>query len=230
MTHPKLEQLYNKFWMNFTDALPKSVSYNPPSGNAFTINKITDTEFSIELKVDFKRLRYKSSNKRSNLALQVRGNKKCSYADGNEPLITYSNVKVYYFEYEERKDPFILSLIESLHYDYETRENELKNHPVYHCQFGSYKKESFFGRNDYVLGNPNKCVHHHQIRIPTANMDMISVLLSITADHLSPQDFKKILDVYDNGDWHNKFPHISHHPNGFDPKNCYRSRAWYIDP
>ena len=77
------------------------------------------------------------------------------------------------------------------------------------------------------MRNEKKYIYEH-VRIPTANMDMISVLLSIAADHFTNEEFQKILKVYDDGDWHQELPHISHYGNKFLPGNCYRSRAWYI--
>lgn len=220
--------MYNDFWLQYRTNLPENISHNPNNNSPFQIKQLGINEFEISIQLDFKRLKHKSSsNKQQNISVRIRGTKHCIFDNDNNSKLTQSNVRVNYFKTDESRSRTNLVLIESLHYDYESNKNSLLNHPIFHCQScNDYVNDDFFGRHCTVT-NTRKNVHQH-LRIPTANMDMISVLLSIAADHFTSNEFKKVLKVYDDGDWHNKFPHISHHPNGFDPKNCYRSRSWYI--
>ena len=225
MTVAALQQLYSNFWQQYTNALPKSVSYHPMNESPFKVTQILAGEFQISLRADFNRLKYKSSShKQQDIAIRVGAGKHCRFGVDGEPKITQSNVQVNYFRVSSGDGT--LTLIESLHYDYETKPGSLKNHPIYHCQIcNDYIGGAFFGREIHYVINARSFVHQH-IRIPTANMDMISVLLSIAADHFSPSEFQKVLTVCDREKWHEKLPHIAH--QSFSPQGNYRSRSWYI--
>lgn len=227
MDRSKLASLYNNFWLKYSSAIPDNVSYEPLKDSPFTVKQLNKHEFEILISLDFRRLKYKSSSNRTpDTAIRIRGSKHCIYDQKDNSKLTQSNVRVNYFRTEETSYKTTLSLIESLHYDYEINSDSLRNHPIFHCQScNDYIDGQFFGRQCNF--KKIKTIVHQQLRIPTANMDMISVLLSIAADHFTVDEFKKILKVYDDDNWHNVFPHISHHGR-FSPSDCYRSRAWYI--
>ncbi len=228
MTRPKLEQLYNGFWLKYSTEMPEYIDRRPLRESPFLVQQLNKDEFEISIDLDFKRLKFKSSSHRTkDIAVRIRGNKRCIYDKKDNSKLTQSNVKINYFRFEETSKKTKLILIESLHYDYENNSVSLFNHPIFHCQScNDYINEPFFDRECEV--EVKRTFINQHLRIPTANMDMISVLLSIAADHFTTKEFRKVLNVFDNGDWHNKLPHISHYGNRFSPGNCYRSRAWYI--
>jgi hypothetical protein len=224
MTVATLQQLYSTFWQQYTNALPKSVSYDPMNESPFKVTQVHAGEFNVSLRADFNRLKYKSSGHKQDIAVRIEGRKRCRFEIDGESKITQSNMQLSYFRVSSGDGT--LTLIESLHYDYETNRESLKNHPIYHCQIcNDYIDGAFFGREIQYVTNARSLVHQH-IRIPTANMDMISVLLSMAADHCSPSEFQKVLTVYDHDKWHEKLPHIAH--QNFSPEGNFSSRSWYI--
>ena len=226
MTQARLSQLYNGFWQQYSIALPKAVSHFPVRDSPFSVRQV-GMEFSIEVAVDFKWLRFKSSAGARNIAVRIRGTKRCVYDRHDQSRVTASNVSINYFVRDSSRNESTLTLIRALHYDYEINPDSLRNHPIYHCQIcNDLLGGEFFGRRDYTIKKPSAKVYQH-VRIPTANMDMISVLLSIAADHSAPEEFEKVLKVYDDGKWYSELPHISH-LDRFSPGTCFRSRAWYI--
>jgi hypothetical protein len=132
---------------------------------------------------------------------------------------------VNYFQVRESKRQTHLTLLESIHYDYVEDPSSLKNHPIVHCQIcNDFVGETFFGRG--CEHSPTREKTHQHLRIPTANMDVVSVLLCIAADHLSEAEFKKVLTTYDSEGW-NRYPHTPQRKTSRD--HNFTSRAWYFD-
>lgn len=105
--------------------------------------------------------------------------------------IIKSTVHVSYFEVSDTK---VLKLIESIHYDFDDKYE--KGHPYCHVQFcpdpvNPSRVESFSG---YDTRN---CVWNGSrlegLRIPTAHMNLISVLISLVADHINEPMLQQLI-------------------------------------
>lgn len=84
----------------------------------------------------------------------------------------------------------------ALHYDYQA--DVQAAHPLFHAQFGmgdftSPNFESMGFR--FTVTRPPKGVVYSSVRIPTPNMNLISVLLGLAADHLDPKFFNQFLKL-----------------------------------
>jgi hypothetical protein len=87
----------------------------------------------------------------------------------------------------------------ALHYDYELPVQAA--HPVFHAQFGmgDFSSTDFhdLGFRSAITSLPKGTVYS-SVRIPTPNMNLISVLLGLAADHLDPKFFDKFLKLVRN--------------------------------
>ena len=84
----------------------------------------------------------------------------------------------------------------ALHYDYQA--DVQVAHPLFHAQFGM---GDFSSPNFQTMGfrfavtKPPKGTVYSSVRIPTPNMNLISVLLGLAADHLDPKFFNQFLKL-----------------------------------
>jgi hypothetical protein len=84
----------------------------------------------------------------------------------------------------------------ALHYDYQA--DAQPAHPIFHAQFG---KGDFSSQNFQTMGfrftveNAPEGVLYSSVRIPTPNMNLISVLLGLAADHIDPKFFNQFLKL-----------------------------------
>ena len=148
VTQENLRKLYADFWLQYSTALPDSVSYYPPQGSPFSVKQDED-KFMVEMAVDFNRLKYKTSGGARNVAIRVHSKKYFVFDRHDNSRVVGSNVIMNYFLLESTRPKDILQLVQSLHYDYEINEDSLRNHPIYHCQTcNDLVGGLFFGRND----------------------------------------------------------------------------------
>ena len=132
MTRTKLEQQYNDFWLQYSNVLPENVRVYPLRSNPFKVTQREQgNEFEVVLAIDFKSPRYRSSSSKKEIAVRIKAEKRCVF-DGENSKITKSNVLVNFFEIDNLD--MKLTLLESLHYDYESDTTSLLNHPIFHCQ------------------------------------------------------------------------------------------------
>jgi hypothetical protein len=83
-----------------------------------------------------------------------------------------------------------------LHYDYEIPVQTA--HPVFHAQFGmgDFSSPDFVSMGfRFTVTQPPKGTLYSSVRIPTPNMNLISVLLGLAADHLDTKFFDKFLKL-----------------------------------
>lgn len=84
----------------------------------------------------------------------------------------------------------------ALHYDYQA--DVQAAHPLFHAQFGI---GDFSSPNFQTMGfrfevtKPPTGIVYSSVRIPTPNMNLISVLLGLAADHLDPKFFNQFLKL-----------------------------------
>jgi len=84
----------------------------------------------------------------------------------------------------------------ALHYDYQA--DVQPAHPLFHAQFGmgDFSNPDFqtIGFRFTVEKAPKGALYS-SVRIPTPNMNLISVLLGLAADHIDPKFFSKFLSL-----------------------------------
>ena len=118
------------------------------------------------------------------------------------------------------------------HYDMD--DNDYR-HPVFHAQLASRTESSehvrsLFSQDREVTDNMNKVFR--AVRIPTAQMDVFSVLIQVCADHLIGQqpapsttsafeDLKSASSFFVGAG--NRFEYLHSAP----APNCYRATHWY---
>ncbi|MCY4560059.1 MAG: hypothetical protein OXF79_27605 [Chloroflexi bacterium] len=125
-----------------------------------------------------------------------------------------------------------LEHIFAAHYDMDDSDYR---HPVFHAQLASHMDSSehvrsFFSQDREVTNNMNKVLR--TVRIPTAQMDVFSVLIQVCADHLIGQqpapsttsafeDLKTASSFFVGAG--NRFEYLHTAP----APNCYRASHWY---
>jgi hypothetical protein len=121
-----------------------------------------------------------SASKKMPVDILVDGIETIDPANNN---IIKSNVSVNYFDTSKKSDKILVPM-ESIHYDYE--EPCCVGHPVFHAQLSTtltknMKRSESFSR--YEVKDDCLEARLKGIRIPTAHMGLISVLISLLADH-----------------------------------------------
>ena len=147
----------------------------------------------------------------------------------SRPLITRDfATRVAYF----RSKPQQLEHVYGAHYDMNEQDGR---HPVFHAQFGSYAEcathiKTLFKRVDAI----DDCVGHvlRNVRIPTAQMDVFSVLTQICADHLLGETpAHEVSDGFQNMRAAGSFLMGAAHRMAFlgtgSAVRCYRATHWY---
>lgn len=101
--------------------------------------------------------------------------------DPKKSVIIKSSVNVNYFD-TSKKGAKVLKPLESIHYDYEDSQNA--GHPIFHAQVSESLITSFSDSfNRYRVAPVQLDGRLKGIRIPTAHMSIISVLITLIADH-----------------------------------------------
>ena len=96
-----------------------------------------------------------------------------------------------------RSKPGRLEHVYGAHYD---MDEQVRRHPVFHAQFRPYEQfaqciQTLFHRDDEIDGY--LCNVLRNVRIPTAQMDVFSVLTQICADHLiDEQSTSEVTDAF----------------------------------
>jgi hypothetical protein len=155
-----------------------------------------------------------------------------SFEKGNlrkERLRTHGfGTQVGYF----RAKPELLEHVYGAHYDIDETQ---PGHPVFHSQIRSMAQLGEQVRTAYILATP-VCDRVHPIlrnvRVPTAQMDVFSVILQICADHLissaSDQDAKDAFSgMAGSCGFFDGVAHRLAYLNDGRAPSCYRSPHWY---
>jgi len=111
-----------------------------------------------------------------------------------DPLVlTQSTVKLNYFVVKDER----ARLIECVHYDYNYPPKD-EQHPVFHAQFGDeaiLPEGALKAEFAYPIDRDGFCCFKNA-RIPTADMTLSSVLLSLAADHMGAKFFNDFRDKF----------------------------------
>ena len=175
-------------------------------------------------------LNERPNQSRANLFIVVNGWLSFQTVDLKEkPLLTADyGTEVGYF----RSKPKQLDHIFGVHYDMDERDYR---HPVFHGQlasraeFGDYIRKHFH-RDCEIVDHMSKVLH--TARIPTAQMDVFSVLTQICADHLiGPKPTKHVTGAFRQMrtacdfflDAAHGMPFLSRE----QAASCYRAIHWY---
>lgn len=172
-----------------------------------------------------------------NLFVVVEGTLQISRAlDQGRLMTTGFGTHVAYF----RHKPTVSTLQHhfGMHYDFDSQSD---NHPAFHAQFKPFANLESEVNAEFKLGatgDEGATISNvmRNIRIPTAQMDVFSVVLQICADHamgekkeLGPQQlaaFHKLLACCD------VLVGAAHMLTRFNPiePSCYRGQHWYLEP
>lgn len=106
-------------------------------------------------------------------------------------VILKSTVSVNYFDKPKKN---VLRLLESIHYDYAKPE---AGHPIFHAQISSDvipERNSSDSFKRFQVDPINLKDRLKGIRIPTAHVGLICVLVALIADHTERRDEERIVD------------------------------------
>ena len=188
MTKSEIDSAYTGLWMRFS-ALCRNAKFTVrarhPTG--YESRPSENRTVHVRALIYLKGWNYKASATRDKLVdILVQSNETFSC---DLDAMTKSTVQVMYFLIEGHEAKPLLAV----HYDFAHPVTEA--HPVFHAQLGATKFETSdikavdFRRQIQPLEAP----HCGNLRIPTAYMNLGSVLLGIAADHLPRRFFDEFL-------------------------------------
>jgi hypothetical protein len=184
-TANNITSAYLNFWLKFRTAT-KGYDYTPKLPQLITQSIDDSIEFSLQKPLHLIKWPYKyASTRKTKMDILISSSE---FIIPENLTITKSTVQVSYFINEnDTVEP-----IESIHYDFEIGQID---HPFFHAQMcsnlvDSSTCESF---NKYSLKDIKKFKRFKCLRIPSAHMNLISVLTSIVADHLGERILQELI-------------------------------------
>jgi len=186
MTPSEINNAYTSLWMRFSTTC-HSASFNAVADQAgFILKTVAPKKVQVESLIYLKDWRYKSVSPAKHVDILVKSAEVFSCDDN---CMIESKVKVTYFQTHSMTATPILAI----HYDYDLPPNNA--HPIFHAQLGT----THFEQKDIDKIGFRKKIQkaatplYGNLRIPTAYMNLASVLLGLVADHLPPKFFDKFL-------------------------------------
>ncbi|TMJ04321.1 MAG: hypothetical protein E6G97_07400 [Alphaproteobacteria bacterium] len=198
MRKEELLKVYKTLWSEYeTICRAAGASARPSDGSSIKIDERTTNskDIGIQALCFFPEWRYKKTSPKERIQILVQSRERYSRAENR---ISRSNVQVLYLRPPANESA--QSLL-ALHYDYETP--PLSGHPIFHAQFGM---GDFPPQDLHAVGfrstikTPPKETLYSSVRIPTACMNFVSVLLGLAADHLEEPIFDQILKLVRKSD------------------------------
>ena len=193
MRKDELLKAYRTFWSEFQKVCNAAGAIAKPSdGSSIQIdeNDTNAKQIVIDALCHFPEWRYKPSTTSGRIQILVQSREIYLRA---EDQISRSNVQVLYLQ--PSRNATAQSLL-ALHYDFEVPVP--RAHPVFHAQFGTGRfppeKLQAIGFRSTITPPP-KATLYSCVRIPTACMNFVSVLVGLAADHLAPEVFEQILKL-----------------------------------
>jgi hypothetical protein len=212
----KLDRIYRTFWASFLTRC-KAVHLNViPNDSPFEFiktNEIISSEETVSKRgrrivkeesediiqmrltqpIHMKDWPYKACSDKERVDILIEANETFYILTG---AIRTSGTFVNYFKTEEKG--LIAIPIESIHYDLERFQQEA--HPIFHAQLAdniinaeSRAKSDTFKK--FTLKSETIKPRYGNVRIPTAHMDLISVLISLIADHSGASTLKDMIKI-----------------------------------
>lgn len=180
----KITLAYNSFWMKFKDICKRHTMTQFLFDFKLVDYATSEYEMALKEPLYFREWPYKTASTNDVVDILIKATERINIDNMH---IVYSNVEVAYYKLKDGQH----TLLESFHYDFDKQE---PSHPTFHvqlcCQGISGLPQDF----QRLRGNvDNRIIRHENLRIPTAHMSLISVLVSIVADHLSSQELNNLI-------------------------------------
>jgi len=221
----------SKFWGVFLDITGKAGLVVSPRSEPFVAIRVRETVLvSLKQVLHLKNWPYKAaSSSGESLHIMVDGKET---VDIRASAVVNSWVQVNYYV-EKPSTPHRLLPIESIHYDY--KEAPEHAHPLFHAQFcndllAPGRENVMETLRDYRFLNDRFGDRFGHLKIPTAHMNLVSVLLSLCADHMPTSSSKQLLgDLFREVKQISKMPTVSadYLTAGLSKGNSYCSLHWY---
>jgi hypothetical protein len=132
---------------------------------------------------------YKVVTRQKKIDILVKGTE---HFDSDGSSCVYSNVHVNYLTISRSG---VARVIENIHYDFEADSGVA--HPVFHAQFANNEVSDEAGRLtvgfDYGINSMERFARYKNMRVPTAHMNIPSVLLCLAADHMKWTFFQELI-------------------------------------
>ncbi|MBL7197646.1 MAG: hypothetical protein ISS47_06070 [Candidatus Omnitrophica bacterium] len=211
----KISIAYSKFWMRFCAICKKyprppnlPLDFKPANGAA--------NEFTMVLKepIYLRDWPYKAPSSRDVVDIVINAKERINIDNMH---IVFSNVAVSYYKSKNSQ----WHLLESLHYDFDI---QIPCHPTFHVQLcdNGVSTPDFVRRRQIER---DRIIRYKNIRIPTAHMSLISVLVCIVADHLNSE---VLTDLIRETIKINNLPQVdSNRISGILSNQDFRSLHWY---
>lgn len=179
----KIRLAYIAFLTRFRKKCTSPLANNPSI--SFNYNTATTGKMALNEPIYLKNWPYKTASSKEFVDILIDASETVSTDDMS---ISESWVKVSYFKLINGE----CDLLESLHYDFKEKGEEA--HPIFHVQLCHQALERLPQDFQTCRVLRNEAISRHQhIRIPTAHMSLISVLVSIVADHLGSDMLKELI-------------------------------------
>ncbi|MBA7561045.1 hypothetical protein ES708_02679 [subsurface metagenome] len=153
--------------------------------------------------------------------------------DIQKSKIVHSWVQVIYYEEKPLGEDSLLP-IESIHYDYKAIPAQA--HPVFHAQFcheviSDDNKNRVETLRNFTILNDSFGDRYRHLKIPTAHMNLISVLLSLCADHIPTRvSASRLKDLFEGVSKIRRMPTVEAESlsNSIRNTGSYCSMYWYV--
>lgn len=231
----KIKRQLDTAWAGIVAALAKmsqGSAVRPASGSeVFRYNEVAGNGLEVTITPAVFNLPERANNSTTNLFVVIEG--RITFADsptgdGRATTGTFST-RVGYFRTKRES----VQHVYGAHYDFEESQ---PGHPVFHAQIASqvHLWESTSSSNALSIGPDDDLVTAilRNVRVPTAQMDVFSVIIQVCADHLiassSPDEVRRAFeDLRASCDFFSgaaaRLPYLNSEP----AISCYRSNHWY---
>jgi hypothetical protein len=187
MTPSEITNAYTSLWMRFA-ATCRNASFHAVAKQpvGFLAQSIPPKKFRVESLIYLKDWPYKVVSDAKHVDIVVKSREVFSCDLG---CMTESKVKVTYFQTQSGTAIPLLAV----HYDFDVQQQSA--HPIFHAQLGV----ADFDQVEIDKVGFRKAIqkaetsHYGNLRIPTAYMNLASVLLGIIADHMPGKYFNGFL-------------------------------------
>jgi len=233
----QLDHRYREFWDRFKIHCKRNaLSLHPTTEFPFKAENKNDHQISVSLTMPiyFQRWRKFGGKVDSDLIDIILYGDETVDTDTNEVILSGITVEYYDVPISKKAGNKVEAKAwERIRYDFKAPARFA--HPVFHAQISSTPcVPGFLQKNSaiqWTVGAKGNQPRLSNIKIPTAYMNVISIIANICADHSPPPVFEKLRQSLLKN--RHKVPvarteELREHPLS-KPKQCWEGLAWYVD-
>jgi hypothetical protein len=188
-----ISEAYSSFLLRFNSTCQDgnySIRYDGFVPKLIRTGSATPNRICVEGIIYLREWPYKVVSRQKKVDILIRGTEQF---DNEGTECVYSNVHVNYMTVSPTGTARV---IENIHYDFEAIPGDA--HPFFHAQFANNEVSDQLGRSvvgfEYGIDSRDRSTRYKNMRIPTAHMNVPSVLLCLAADHMKGANFQELIE------------------------------------